>query len=85
MVFLLLLLIVGIVPEVLGDLQKEFIIGDRTILSDEVIRQNLKNAIIKLYNNCELLEKLSNENIQRSHHFDSSNFRKPYIQFFFNN
>ena len=49
--FLLLLLIVGIVPEVLGDLQKEFIIGDRTILSDEVIRQNLKNAIIKLYNN----------------------------------
>lgn len=85
MVFLLLLLIVGIVPEVLGDLQKEFIIGDRTILSDEVIRQNLKNAIIKLYNNCELLETLSNENIQRSHHFDSSNFRKPYIQFFFNN
>lgn len=85
MVFLLLLLIVGIVPEVLGDLQKEFIIGDRTILSDEVIRQNLKNAIIKLYNNRELLEMLSNENIQRAHHFDSSNFRKPYIQFFFNN
>ena len=84
MVFLLLLLIVGIVPEVLGDLQKEFIIGDRTILSDEVIRQNLKNAIIKLYNNCELLEKLSNENIQRAHLFDSSNFQKPYIQFFFN-
>ncbi len=85
MVFLLLLLIVGIVPEVLGDLQKEFIIGDRTILSDEVIRQNLKNAIIKLYNNRELLEMLSNESIQRAHHFDSSNFRKPYIQFFFNN
>ena len=85
MAFLLLLLIVGIVPEVLGNLQKEFIIGDRTTLSDEIIKQNLKSAIIKLYNNSKLLKKLSKENLRRAHHFDSSNFKKPYIQFFFNN
>lgn len=74
---------VGIVPEVLGDMQKEFIIGDRTILADNIIRDNLKNAIIKLYNNRELFKKLSDENIKRSHLLDSTNFKEPYINFFF--
>ena len=75
---------VGIVPEVLGDLQKEFIIGDRTTTDDEIIRKNLKNAIIKLYENRELFKKLSDENIKCSHSLDSTNFKKLYIDFFFN-
>lgn len=75
---------VGIIPEILGNLQKEFIIGDRTIISDDIIKRNLKNAIIKLYNNRDLLKQLSSENISRAHLFDSSNFKKPYIDFFFN-
>lgn len=75
---------VGIVPEILGNLQKDFIIGDRTTTPDSVIRNNLKNAIIKLYNNRDLLKKLSNENISRATLFDSTNFKKPYIDFFFN-
>lgn len=75
---------VGIVPEILGDLQKEFIIGDRTTTSDSVIRNNLKSAIIKLYNNRILLKKLSDENVSRAHLFDSTNFKKSYADFFFN-
>lgn len=73
---------VGIVPEVLGDLQKDFIIGDRTILDDQIIRANLKKAIIKLYNNRQLFKKLSDENITRSHLLESSTFKNAYIDFF---
>lgn len=75
---------VGIVPEILGNLQKEFIIGDRTTLSDDIIRKNLKDAIIKLYNNRHLFKNLSDENAARAHLLDSTNFKKPYIDFFFN-
>lgn len=73
---------VGIVPEVLGNLQKEFIIGDRTKNSDDIIKKNLKNAIIKLYNNRNLLKELSDENISQSKKFDSSNYKELYTNFF---
>ena len=75
---------VGIVPQVFGDLQKDFIIGDRTKLDDNIIKNNLKKCIIQLYNNRELLQKLSTENICRAHLFDSTNLKEKYINFFFN-
>ena len=75
---------VGVVPEVLGNLQKEFIIGDRTKISDEEIRNNLKNAIIKLYNNRNILKNLSVENIKQSKKLDSSNYKQDYINFLLN-
>lgn len=75
---------VGIVPEIFGNLQKDFIIGDRTIISDEIIRYNLKNSIIKLYKSRNLLKDLSDENISRANLFNSTNFKKPYYDFFFN-
>ena len=75
---------VGIVPEILGPLQSEFIIGDRVKLSDDIIRQKLKEAILKLYNDRALLKKLSDENINKAKTLDSSNFKEPYIDFFFN-
>lgn len=73
---------VGVVPEVLGELQKGFIIGDRTKISDDIIRKNLKDAIVKLYNNRGLLKALSDENVSRASKFDSSNFKKLYKDFF---
>ena len=57
---------VGIVSEVLGPKQKEFIIGSRFDDNDLVIKDNLKNNIIKLYNDRELLKELSNENYMYS-------------------
>lgn len=76
---------VGIVPEVLGSLQSQFIIGDRTSTDDNIIRKNLKNCIKKLYENRDLLKKLSDENIARSKKLDSSNYKKLYYDFFFKN
>ena len=73
---------VGVVPEVFSKSQKDFIIGDRTILDDKIIRENLKTAIIKLYNNRDLLKKLSDENISQAHLLDSSKFKNAYINFF---
>jgi len=53
---------VGIVKEVLGPLQKEYIIGDRNINDDESIKNNLKEKIKKIYNDRNILEELSEEN-----------------------
>ena len=75
---------VGIIPEVLGDKQKKFIIGDRTSNEDSYIREKLKNAIITLYENRNLLKELSNENIKRSNLFCSTKLKKSYKDFFFN-
>ena len=74
---------VGIVPEVFGPLQSEFIIGNREILSDEQIREKLKEAIIKIYNDRTILKRLSDENLVQAKKLDSSNYRDKYIQFFF--
>lgn len=75
---------VGVVPDVLGKLQQDFIIGDRTIIDDSQIKSNLKEAIIKLYNNRELLKELSKENIIQSQNLDSTNYKQAYIDFFLN-
>ena len=58
---------VGIVPEVFGPLQKEFILGIRYIENDEQIKSNLKNKIIELYNNRNLLNRLKEENYNNAH------------------
>lgn len=73
---------VGLVPEVFGDLQKEYIIGDRAKISEKQIKKNLKDSIIKLYDNRILLKYLSDENIKQSKKLHSSNYKKDYIQFF---
>ena len=55
---------VGIVPEILGTKQKDFIIGDRDNgNNDVVVAKKLKEKIIYLYNNRNVLKELSNENM----------------------
>ena len=75
---------VGVVPDVLGKMQKEFIIGDRAKINDDKVKENLKNSLVKLYNDRSLLKKLSDENILNSKKLDSSNYRETYIDFFLN-
>jgi len=75
---------VGVIPDVLGNLQRDFIIGDRTKISDEDVKLNLKNSLITLYNNRSLLKNLSNENLENSKKLDSSNYKQAYIDFLLN-
>ncbi len=75
---------VGIIPDILGDFQKEFIIGDRTVISDDEVKNNLKQAIIRIYDDRSLLKKMSNENLESSKKFDSTNYKQKYIDFFLN-
>ena len=73
---------VGIVPEVFGPLQKEFILGIRTIDNDEQIKSNLKNKIIQLYNNRELLNRLKEENYKNTYVNSIDYLYKSYKQYF---
>lgn len=57
---------VGIVDEVFGPKQKKYIIGTRSIDNDEEIKENLKNAIIEIYQNREIIKELSKENYEYS-------------------
>ena len=56
---------VGIVNESFGPLQKKYILGIRDN-NDEEIKNKLKNKIIELYNNRELIKELSEENYKYS-------------------
>lgn len=56
---------VGIVPQVFGELQKEFILPQRSV-------EALKDSIVKLIENPELLVKLSRENIDAINEWDWS-------------
>ena len=58
---------VGIVPEVFGKLQSKYILGTRTIYNDNEIKAKLKNKIIELYNNRNILNELKEENYQNAH------------------
>lgn len=74
---------VGIVPEVLGPKQKEFIIGNRNNGSnDEIVRNNLKEKIIYLYNNCDYLYKLSKENYEYAPNNDIDHLYLEYKRYF---
>ena len=74
---------VGIVPEALGKLQQEFIIGSRENgKNDEEVRNKLKEKIIYLYNNRELFKQLSEENIKSIDEFDGGKTINAFIDFF---
>ena len=74
---------VGIVPEIFGEKQKKFIIGDRENgLNDENVRTNLKKSIIYLYNNRELFKQLSQENLISIEEFDGGKTIKAFDKFF---
>lgn len=76
---------VGVANDALGNMQKQFILGERIIGSnDELIRRNLKEKIIYLYNNRELLKKLSKENIEKSKIYEIENMKKKYNYYFEN-
>lgn len=74
---------VGIVSEVLGEKQKEYIIGDRENgKNDEIVKKVLKQKILQLYNNREVFKELSIENLKSVNEFDNGNKIKNLEDFF---
>ena len=74
---------VGIVGEVFGKLQYDYIIGDRENgNNDEEIRKKLKEKIIYLYNNRALFKELSKENMISMKNFDDGKIIKEFEEFF---
>lgn len=73
---------VGIVPEVLGPLGQSCIVGNRDLLGDDTIKQNMKNKIIELYNNRQLLKDISKENITYGSKCDINNTYLEYKAYF---
>lgn len=80
---------VGIVPEVFGPYQKDYILGNRDNgKNDKFIKNKLKEKLIYLYNHREELNKLSRENYEYAKYNDIehlSEFYKKYFDSFFNN
>lgn len=75
---------VGIVREALGEKQKEYIIGDRKNgQNDEEIKKILKEKIIKLYNNREILRELSIENLISIEKYDGGKIIKEFESYFY--
>lgn len=73
---------VGIAKDVFKEKQQNFIIGERTdITYDEKIRQALKNKIICLLKNRNLLNEISNENLSIKT-LDTKNIIKKYDEYF---
>ena len=76
---------VGIVNEYFGEQQKSFIIGERNEdYGDEKIRQVLKEKIIEIYNNRNILDVLSKENYEQSKIFNCSAYKEKYKEYFLN-
>ena len=74
---------VGVVNEALGLEQKNYIIGKRIIGQNESqIKEKLKERIIYLYNNRDLLKILSNENYKCSNKFEIGEMKKRFISYF---
>lgn len=74
---------VGIVPEVFGPLQKEYILGSRNNgKNDEIIKQKLKEKLIYLYENREELNNLSKENYEYAKYNDIEHLNKYYKKYF---
>lgn len=62
---------VGVVSEALGVKQSKFNIGDRDDgNNDEVVRKRLRECLLSLYNNTQLFEELSSENLEIIKEFD---------------
>lgn len=76
---------VGIVPEVLGDKQKKFIVGNRENgVNDEEVRKNLKDKLKLLYHNRRLLQELSQENYKMAPKNDIEHLYLEYKKYFDN-
>lgn len=76
---------VGVASQALGDMQKKYILGDRIIgKNDDKIRAKLKEKIIYLYNNRDILIKLSKENYEKSKYYEIENMKKVYSEYFLN-
>lgn len=74
---------VGIVREALGKMQKEYIIGDRENgKNDKEIARNLKNKIIKMYNDRKILKLLSEENQKSIIEYDGGKIIKEFEDYF---
>ena len=73
---------VGIVSEVFGPKQKKYILGERTIENDDTIKENLKNKIIEIYNNREILKELSKENYEYSASNGIDALKETYKKYF---
>ena len=74
---------VGIVREALGTKQEEYIIGDRENgKNDEQIKQILKEKLIKLYKNREILKELSKENLESIEEYDGGKIIKEFENYF---
>lgn len=74
---------VGVIPEVFGRKQQKYNIGDRKNgLNDEKIRQKLKEKLIYIYNNRQILKKLSLENLTSIEKFDGGKTIKKFESFF---
>lgn len=69
---------VGIVNEVLGPKQKEFILSERS-------QKALKEAILKLYNDKSVLEELSQENLKQIKKWDWQLITQKFQKFFDSN
>ena len=73
---------VGITTEVFGQKQKEYIIGDRNKDSDDVIKERLKEKIIYLYNNRNILYDLAYENYLNASNNDIDHLCLKYKEYF---
>lgn len=71
---------VGIVKEVVGPIQSEYIIGER--VNDNIIKQRLKEKIIYLYKNRDILNKIKEENIIYSKKCDIDHTYLEYKKYF---
>ena len=74
---------VGVAREALGTKEQEFILGERNIgVNDEIIRNRLKEKIIYLYNNRNVLKELSQENIEMSQYYEIGNMGAKYREYY---
>lgn len=74
---------VGVVNEALGPEQKNYIIGKRIIgLNESQIKERLKEKIIYLYNNKDLLKILSDENYKCSKKFEIGEMKEKFNLYF---
>lgn len=74
---------VGVVSEAFGEKQKEYIVGSRENgKNDQNIKSILKQKIIELYKNREMLKELSAENQKSIVEFDGGKIIKEYEKFF---
>ncbi len=76
---------VGVINQVLGDKQRQYILGERIIgKNDSEIRRRLKEKIVFLYNNRDTLRELSKENYEYSKYYEIENIKKIYKLYFEN-